>query len=384
MYSFWHFLVVVTVLARFTFADEVVVLTDANFDSTTQAMSGEGGAWLVEFYAPWCGHCKKLAPVWDNLSNSFKEKGIDVKVGKVDATVQTGLAARFGVGGFPTIYLMQDKKFSKYTGQRTVVGFASFAKQGIKQHSNPIKPALSSEELVAVEKKKQKYQRDRAPKPVKPSTEDSVYVVTDNNFDILVQISKSKPILIKFYAPWCGHCKRLAPIWSDLALESKAGRVKAVIAKVDATQNHILRSRFGLKGYPTIKCIVDGLVYDYNGQRNIKGFSDYLKSDWAALEGSPIPAGTLLAQMEAMLLSIISDLQDSVKTKLPMLITVLITGIMIGLTVSSIINLCTEPSYPPPQYKQAVHPRVARDENTDIDNTDIAPPSPSNDKPHAE
>lgn len=211
-----------------------------------------------------------------------------------------------------------------------------------------------------------------------------MYVVTDNNFDILVQISKSKPILIKFYAPWCGHCKRLAPIWSDLALESKAGRVKAVIAKVDATQNHILRSRFGLKGYPTIKCIVDGLVYDYNGQRNIKGFSDYLKSDWAALEGSPIPAGTLLAQMEAMLLSIISDLQDSVKTKLPMLITVLITGIMIGLTVSSIINLCTEPSYPPPQYKQAVHPRVARDENTDIDNTDIAPPSPSNDKPHAE
>jgi len=42
----------------------------------------------LEFYAPWCGHCKKLAPEWDKLATLLKGK---VKVGKVDATVETDL-----------------------------------------------------------------------------------------------------------------------------------------------------------------------------------------------------------------------------------------------------------------------------------------------------
>ena len=61
--------------------------------------------WFLEFYAPWCGHCKKLEPIW----NEFAAKiGGQVKVGKVDATVETELAKRFGVRGYPQI------KFYKY------------------------------------------------------------------------------------------------------------------------------------------------------------------------------------------------------------------------------------------------------------------------------
>jgi protein disulfide-isomerase A6 len=59
---------------------DVVVLTDANFDATVM---NSKDIWLVEFYAPWCGHCKNLEPEWNEAAASLKGK---VKIAKVDAT----------------------------------------------------------------------------------------------------------------------------------------------------------------------------------------------------------------------------------------------------------------------------------------------------------
>ncbi len=55
---------------------------------------------MVEFYAPWCGHCKALEPEWNAAATAMKGK---VKFGKVDATENEQLARRFGVQGYPTI-----------------------------------------------------------------------------------------------------------------------------------------------------------------------------------------------------------------------------------------------------------------------------------------
>lgn len=73
------------------------MLTDSNFD---QQIYGSKDIWLVEFYAPWCGHCKALEPEWNQAAADLKGK---VKFGKVDATAETGLAQKFGVQGYPTI-----------------------------------------------------------------------------------------------------------------------------------------------------------------------------------------------------------------------------------------------------------------------------------------
>lgn len=55
---------------------------------------------MVEFYAPWCGHCKALEPEWNQAATTLKGK---VKFAKVDATVETRLAGQYGIKGFPTI-----------------------------------------------------------------------------------------------------------------------------------------------------------------------------------------------------------------------------------------------------------------------------------------
>lgn len=63
---------------------------------------------LIEFYAPWCGHCKKLAPVFAELAEALKDE--DVAIVKMDATAND-VPARFEVRGFPTLYwLAKDSK----------------------------------------------------------------------------------------------------------------------------------------------------------------------------------------------------------------------------------------------------------------------------------
>ena len=66
---------------------------DVYQDNKTQVLDSKD-MWLVEFYAPWCGHCKKLAPEWASAATTLKGK---VKLGAVDATQFQDLAGRYGV-----------------------------------------------------------------------------------------------------------------------------------------------------------------------------------------------------------------------------------------------------------------------------------------------
>ena len=65
---------------------DVIVLKDSSFDQVLE----DNDIWLVEFYAPWCGHCKNLAPEWSKAATNLKGQ---VKVAKVDATANTRVAS---------------------------------------------------------------------------------------------------------------------------------------------------------------------------------------------------------------------------------------------------------------------------------------------------
>lgn len=95
-------------------------------------------------------------------------------------------------------------------------------------------------------------------------TEDSVWVLDDSNFNDFINTYQN--VLVEFYAPWCGHCKKLTPEYSAAA-EAVKDVENLRIAKVDATEAKELANTYGIRGFPTLKFFKSGNPTDYAGQR---------------------------------------------------------------------------------------------------------------------
>lgn len=76
----------------------------------------------MEFYAPWCGHCKKLTPHYSAAATALKEASSPIRLAKVDATVQKNLARLHAVHGYPTLYFYVNGGKVKFSGPRTKEG----------------------------------------------------------------------------------------------------------------------------------------------------------------------------------------------------------------------------------------------------------------------
>lgn len=109
----------------------VVTLTESNFDSK---VLDSDDIWLVNFYAPWCPHCKNLKPVYEDASRALRKEGIkNVKLGAIDASQYQSYAQRYGIRGFPTLkYFPAGPKTSsdakEYDNDRSASGILQWAK----------------------------------------------------------------------------------------------------------------------------------------------------------------------------------------------------------------------------------------------------------------
>ncbi|KAL5130240.1 Protein disulfide isomerase-like 1-4 [Glycine soja] len=126
---------------------DVVVLKERNFTTVVE----NNRFIMVEFYAPWCGHCQALAPEYAAAATELKPDG--VVLAKVDATVENELANEYDVQGFPTVFFFVDGVHKPYTGQRTKDAIVTWIKKKIGPGVSNITTVDDAERILTAESK---------------------------------------------------------------------------------------------------------------------------------------------------------------------------------------------------------------------------------------
>lgn len=161
------------VLAALACAAQCVYLPDVTAKEFDKKLDPSKMSILIEFYAPWCGHCKSLAPEYERLGKLFASSS-QVTIAQVNADKHSKLAKRFKIEGFPTMkWIQKGKTFdnAEDVNERTAEALIKFVNE---------KTGLRKKETV------------------KPS---AVLDLTPDSFDS-VALDKERTVIVGFFAPW--------------------------------------------------------------------------------------------------------------------------------------------------------------------------------------
>ncbi|PVD35860.1 hypothetical protein C0Q70_02829 [Pomacea canaliculata] len=227
---------------------EVVHLEDSNFDTYIK----EHSSVLVMFYAPWCGHCKKMKPDYTEAAETIKSEGLTSVLAAVDATKNRKLAEDYKIKGFPTLKYFKDGEYAFEVNERDKDKIIEFIK-------NPQEPPPPP-----------------APEPSWEEIESSVVHLNEENFKFTLK--KRKHSLVMFYAPWCGHCKKAKPEFMSAAAQFKDDS-KVLFGAVDCTTQQSICTAHDVTGYPTFKYFnyLNKNSQKYMGGREENDFVNFMR-----------------------------------------------------------------------------------------------------------
>lgn len=205
---------------------------------------------FVMFYAPWCGHCQRLAPTWEQLAEMLNEDDTNIRIAKVDCTTDAKVCSDQDVTGYPTLkfFKVGEKEGVKFKGTRDLPTLTNFINEQLRQG-------------------------DDAPPSIVTKQENPPKELNEENFESTIEKGKT---FVKFYAPWCGHCQRLASTWLNLAKDMEFNE-EITIAKIDCTEFRGICSNQDVKGYPTLLWFENGQkIGKYSGDRTLEDLKNYI------------------------------------------------------------------------------------------------------------
>ncbi|KAJ3109954.1 hypothetical protein HDU96_007033 [Phlyctochytrium bullatum] len=293
------------------------------------------GAWLVFFGIYWCPHCKLLTPKWRDFQRDAKEDLLkkDFHIAKVECSENEELCeGEQQIFGFPVIRLFRNGKLVEeieapaehvelikyaHTKADSFIDGSYDKEQAAKEEAakaaaaanatapdaakakDATKPDLVPAPPPIREKSKEELEQDKAAqeerdlehgiekaiaeakaigdslgKPRIGANPDGVVVhLTDKTYPTL---TKDADWFIMFHAPWCGHCKNMAPTWEQFAAKMKG---KVNVGKVDCTTESNLQRMYGIKGFPTLRYVFGGepsSAVEFRGGRNVGAFENFV------------------------------------------------------------------------------------------------------------
>lgn len=254
-------------LKSFITSNALPLVVEFNHDTAQKIFGGDIKSHLLLFLAKGEDHFEKVSEAARSVAKPFKEQVLFVTIDSTEED-HSRILEFFGmkkeeVPAARLIKLEDDMaKYKPTTDELTAESLQQFVQDFL---DGKLKQHLLSQDLP----------EDWNKSPVK--------VLVASNFDS-VAMDETKDVLVEFYAPWCGHCKQLTPIYEKVG-EHFESNDDVVIAKMDATANELEHTK--ITSFPTLKLYKkEGTILEYNGPRTFEGITKFIET--GGVEGAGV------------------------------------------------------------------------------------------------